>query len=124
MIIGIGTDLVQIGRIENSLARTGDRLARRILTPTEFDEFNCRQNQANFLAKRFAAKEAFSKALKTGIGPISWQDMQVSNTPAGAPELELSGGVLTIMRALGGREVLLSLSDEREYALAFVMITG
>lgn len=124
MIIGIGTDLVQIGRIKNSLARTGDRLARRILTPTEFDEFNCRQNQANFLAKRFAAKEALSKALKTGIGPISWQDMQVSNTPAGAPELELSGSVLTIMRALGGREVLLSLSDERDYALAFVMITG
>ena len=124
MIIGIGTDLVQIERIKNALARTGERLARRILTPAEFNEFNCRQSQASFLAKRFAAKEALSKALKTGIGLISWQDIHVSNTPVGAPELELSGNALKIMRDMGGREVLLSLSDERDYALAFVTITG
>jgi holo-[acyl-carrier protein] synthase len=124
VIIGIGTDLVQIERIKNSLERNGDRLARRVLTAAEFDEFSCRHSQGNFLAKRFAAKEALSKALKTGIGPISWKDIQVSNSSVGAPELELSGNALKIMRDLGGREVLLSLSDERDYALAFVTITS
>ena len=124
MIIGIGTDLVQIGRIRDSLDRTGERLAKRILTPLEFVEFSDRQNQANFLAKRFAAKEALSKALKTGIGPISWQDIRVSHSDMGAPELELSGHAHTIMSELGGREALLSLSDERDYALAFVIISG
>ena len=124
MIVGIGTDLVQIGRIKGVLIRSGDRLARRILTPLEFAVFSCHHHQESFLAKRFAAKEALSKALKTGIGPISWQDIQVSNSSSGAPELELSGAAQDILFDLGGREVLLSLSDERDYALAFVVISG
>ncbi len=124
MIIGIGTDLVQIERIQNSIDRTGDRLARRVLTPVELDQFSERHHRANFLAKRFAAKEALSKALKTGIGPISWQDIQVSNSSTGSPELELSGNAQTIMQSLGGRNIQLSLSDERDYALAFVVISG
>ncbi len=124
MIIGIGTDLVQIGRIGRVLERTGERFARRILTQAEFNEFSRHKNQVSFLAKRFAAKEALGKALKTGIGPISWQDIRVSNTPAGEPELELSGNGLKVMNDLGGREAMLSLSDERDYALAFVIIAG
>ena len=124
MIVGIGTDLVQIGRIKGVLNRSGDRLARRILTPLEFAVFSCHHHQESFLAKRFAAKEALSKALKTGIGPISWQDIHVSNSSTGAPELDLSGAAREILLDRGGRDILLSLSDERDYALAFVVISG
>ena len=124
MIVGIGTDLVQIERIKGVLNRSGDRLARRILTPLEFAAFSGHHHQESFLAKRFAAKEALSKALKTGIGPISWQDIHVSNSSTGAPELEVSGAAHDILLARGGREILLSLSDERDYALAFVVISG
>ena len=125
MIIGIGTDLVKIERIKRVLGRRGDKFARRILTAPEYAVFaNHDRHQAGFLAKRFAAKEALSKALKTGIGQISWQDIEVKNSPAGAPTLDLSGRAREILLEQGGRGVHLSLSDEGDYALAFVVVSG
>lgn len=124
MIIGVGTDLVEIARIKRSLERNGDRLARRILTPVELEHYLGHAQKANFLAKRFAAKEAASKALQTGIGRISWQDIHISNTAAGAPQFEFSGNACQRMSTLGAREAFLSLSDERNYALAFVVVSA
>lgn len=123
MIVGIGTDLIQIGRIRGVLQRQGERFARRILTSQEFLVFSGHHAPAAFLAKRFAAKEALSKALQTGIGRISWQDVQVTNSPTGAPGIELLGKAQALLAAQGGHNILLSLSDERDYALAFVVIS-
>ena len=89
-IAGIGTDIVELSRIEQALAR-GDRLARRILTPAELERFAAHTQPARYLAKRFAAKEAAVKALGTGIGVgISWQHIRVDNHPGGAPFLVFS----------------------------------
>lgn len=123
MIIGIGTDLVEIARIKSALQRHGDRLARRILTPGELERYFEHGKKAHYLAARFAAKEAASKALQSGIGVISWQDISVSNTSAGAPRLQLSGNARDLMLGLGARQTFLSLSDERNYALAFVVLS-
>ena len=122
MIIGIGTDIVNINRIAESLERTGERLARRILTDAEFTIFQEKQNSAAFLAKRFAAKEAAVKALGTGIGRVSWQDLNVSNDDHGAPLLAASGNAAEIMLERGATQLHLSLSDEEDVALAFVIL--
>lgn len=124
MIVGVGTDLVEVARIKLSLECNGDRLAQRILTPQELGHFLDHGQKAHFLAKRFAAKEASSKALQTGIGRISWQDINVSSTKTGAPRLEFSGKARERLFALGAREAYLSLSDERHYALAFVVLSA
>mgnify|MGYP003668928632 CR=1 FL=1 len=123
MIVGIGTDLIQIERIRGVLQRQGERFARRILKPREYQIFTSRYDQVAFLAKRFAAKEALSKALQTGIGRISWQDVEITNCPAGAPAIQVFGKAQDLLVAQGGRNILLSLSDERDYALAFVVIS-
>ena len=122
MIIGIGTDIVNINRIAESLERTGERLARRILTDAEFTIFQEKHNSAAFLAKRFAAKEAAVKALGTGIGRVSWQDLHVSNNDQGAPLLTASGNAAEIMLERGATHLHLSLSDEEDVALAFVIL--
>jgi len=126
MIVGIGSDLVHISRIEAVLERQGEAFAKRILCPEEFNTF-CQKNkpeqQAAFLAKRFAAKEALSKALKTGIGKVSWQHILVTNSPSGAPEITLSDQALTVFKALGAASIHLSLSDEQDLALAFVVLS-
>lgn len=75
MILGIGTDLAVIERVAKAISRHGERFARRILTDAELERYRDHPQQAAYLAKRFAAKEATAKALGTGIGPISWQDM-------------------------------------------------
>lgn len=124
MILGIGADLVEITRIESSLRRNGDRLAKRILTPEELQRYFKHVKKAHYLATRFAAKEAASKALQTGIGVISWQDINVSNTDSGAPRLEFSGKARDLMMDLGARQSFLSLSDERNHALAFVVLSA
>ncbi len=122
MIIGIGTDLVLVSRIEEVLARQGERFARRILTPDELERYRAHGQPARYLAKRFAAKEAILKALGTGLaGGMSWQDMQIDNDALGAPGVVLSGAALARLQERGGGRMLLSLSDEREQALAFVV---
>lgn len=124
MILGIGTDIIKLDRIKDVLSRQGDRFAQRILTPQELESFHAHYNQVAFLGKRFAAKEAVSKALKTGIGAISWQDIGIYNSTTGAPGVELYGRAHNVIIEQGGQHISLSLSDERDYALAFVVISS
>lgn len=92
MILGVGTDLANIDRIAATLARFGDRFRNRVFTPTEQRKAERRKDVAGTYAKRWAAKEACSKALGTGLRMgISWKDMAVSNLPTGQPVMELSG---------------------------------
>ena len=124
MTIAIGTDIVEIQRIASALERQGDKFMQRILTESEIVEYQARGNSVAFLAKRFAAKEAIAKALGTGIGRgISFQQMVVSNNAEGAPQVELQDSAAERLKQLGGTHVLLSLSDEKNTALAYVAIT-
>ncbi len=122
-MIGIGTDIVEISRIEQVLARHGERFINRVLVPAEREQCAEAPNATRFLAKRFAAKEAISKALGTGIGvSLSWQDLIVERSPSGAPSVALSERGAELLASRGGREILLSLSDERAYAVAFAVV--
>jgi len=124
MTIAIGTDIVEIKRIADALERQGDKFVQRILTESEIAEYRGRGNSVDFLAKRFAAKEAIAKALGTGIGRgISFQHMVISNNAEGTPLVELQENAAERLKQLGGNKVLLSLSDEKNYALAYVAIT-
>lgn len=123
MIIGIGTDIVQVQRIQSVYIKLGEKFAQRILSATEFQLFKQKDQSIPFLAKRFAAKEATSKALGTGIGLISWHDIEVSNNNAGAPILTLTGKAKDRLSALGGTSAIISLSDEKDYAVAFVVVS-
>ena len=123
MIIAIGTDIVDIQRIADSIERQGDKFVQRILTQSEISEYQARGHSVSFLAKRFAAKEAIAKALGTGIGRgISFQHMIISNNAEGAPQVELQDNAAERLNQLDGTNVLLSLSDEKNYAIAFVAI--
>jgi holo-[acyl-carrier protein] synthase len=132
MIIGIGSDLCDIRRIEKSLERFGDRFRDRIFTPIEQAKAEGRvgkghSGSAGTYAKRFAAKEACSKALGTGMSMgTGWKDMGVVNRRSGAPTLELSGKAAERLRALtpeGYEPVIhLTMTDEYPYAQAFVII--
>jgi holo-[acyl-carrier protein] synthase len=123
MIYGVGTDVVEIGRIEKALARFGERFARRILCEPELRRFKSHRLPAAYLAKRFAAKEAFTKALGTGIcAPANWHGVWVRNLPSGKPVLEFSED---LARLLEQRKILqshLSLTDERGVAMATVIL--
>jgi holo-[acyl-carrier protein] synthase len=123
MIYGVGTDVVEIGRIEKALGRFGERFARRILCPPELQRFAKHRLKANYLAKRFAAKEAFSKALGTGIhAPANWHGVWVVNLPSGKPVLEFSDPLAQLLRQRGIQQSHLSLSDERGVAFATVIL--
>jgi holo-[acyl-carrier protein] synthase len=123
VIYGVGTDVVEIARIENALARFGERFARRILSESEFDRFKNHGLPAAYLAKRFAAKEAFAKALGTGIhAPANWHGVWVKNLPSGQPVLQFSRELEALLRK---RRILyshVSLSDERGVAFATVIL--
>lgn len=119
MILGIGTDLVDIRRVEKLLINQGEQFKKRVFTEYEQEQGG---DNAAFYAKRFAAKEACAKALRTGFGNgFSMHDIGVENDEYGAPYLVLSNGALEKMNALRGAAHL-SLSDEPPYALAFVVI--
>ena len=122
MIVGIGTDILQIDRMSAALKRT-PRLPERILTPEELEKFRAHRQPEIFLAKRFAAKEAAVKALGIGIGRgISWQQLRVSNDEAGAPTLHYSGEFAEQCKLKGVVGAHLSLSDEQHYAVATVIL--
>lgn len=122
MIVGIGSDIVQIDRIEAALARH-QRFAERILTPIEIAIFEKEAKPAAYLAKRFAAKEAIAKALGCGIGKnMSWQEVETRRGAQGKPEVEFSGAALERLTSLGGKTCHLSMSDEISVALAFAVI--
>lgn len=125
MIVGIGTDLVEIPRIEQALARHGERFARKILVPHELERFSAHRKPAAYLAKRFAAKEAFSKAMGTGIRfPVNWQNVSVANLPSGKPCLRFSVALADLLATRRICEVHVSLTDERAVAAAFVILEG
>jgi holo-[acyl-carrier protein] synthase len=125
VIVGIGTDLVEIVRVERALERHGDRFARKILVESEYVRFAAHRKPAAYLAKRFAAKEAFSKAMGTGIrAPVNWQNLGVVNHSSGRPYFELSEALAELVRRRGIRSVHVSLTDERGMAAAFVVLEG
>lgn len=122
-MIGLGTDILRVARVEAVLQRQGERFMRRILAPSEQVEFHASKQAARLLAKRFCAKEAVAKALGTGIGRgVSWQDICIEHDDFGAPLVRLSGGAADVALTRGGSEVRLSLADELEYVVAFAIL--
>lgn len=126
MIVGIGTDLVEIERIEAALARFGDRFAQRILGPAEWQRYEHRRARSArrglaFLATRFAAKEAISKALGLGMRmPMTWRAVEIVNAPSGAPVARANGGLAEHI----ARERLrlhVSVTDEHSMAMAYAI---
>ena len=123
MIYGVGTDVVEIARIEQALGRFGERFARRILCEPELARFRRHRLPAAYLAKRFAAKEAFTKALGTGIhAPANWHGVWVRNLASGKPVLEFSEALTQLMAQRGVAASHLSLTDERGVAMATVIL--
>ncbi len=127
MIYGIGTDIIQIARLEAALARSGERFAAKILGPDELEIFRTRRAAVEvrglrYLATRFAAKEAFSKAIGLGLRmPMTWRSAQVMNAPSGQPAIVASGALYEFMQQ-NGLSARVSISDEAEYAVAFVIV--
>lgn len=122
MIFGVGTDLVSVERIEKSLNRHGERFARRILDDAEFEEFSAHAFQAAFLAKRFAAKEAMSKALGTGLmRELGFSDLAVGHDERGKPIARLSEKARDLLRDLGVAKMHISISDDQGLAMAFAV---
>lgn len=111
----LGVDIVQVGRIRETLARFGSRFARRVLTP---DEARYVGDRAERLAGRWAAKEAVSKVLGLGVRGIGWREIEVVRLPTGQPSVRLSGRARARAEQLGMGRIALSISHEREYAIA------
>jgi len=127
MILGLGSDLSDIRRIEASLARFGDRFTNRVFTDIERTRSERKHDRAASYAKRFAAKEACAKALGTGMRRgVFWRDMGVVNMRSGQPTMALTGGALARLHEMtpaGHTAVIhLSLTDDHPYAQAFVII--
>jgi holo-[acyl-carrier protein] synthase len=127
MIFGVGTDICDIRRIEATLARRGDRFAERVLGNNELQVFHARRARTpargvRYLATRFSAKEAFSKAIGMGMQwPMTWRSCEILNEPSGKPVLRLSGELAAWFdeRGLTGH---VTVSDESEYATSFVVV--
>ncbi|HEX7075048.1 MAG TPA: holo-ACP synthase [Hyphomicrobiaceae bacterium] len=129
MILGLGNDIVDIERIERTIARFGDRFLERIFTQTERRKSDRRKERAASYAKRFAAKEACSKALGTGFRQgVFWRDMGVINLPSGRPTLMLTGGAAEQLKRITPpgytARIDLSLTDDYPLAQAIVIISG
>ena len=123
MIYGIGTDIVEVARIELSITQFGDDFAKRILAKSEFATYEKSSIKPRFLAKRFAAKEAFSKALGTGLrAPATFQNIAVSHDDLGKPILILADELQAFLTAKNISKTHISLSDERNLAAAFVVL--
>ncbi len=123
MIYGVGSDLIEIARVQRALARFGERFAQRILCEPELRRFRAHAKPAAYLAKRFAAKEAFSKALGTGIhAPANWHGVWVVNLKSGKPQLEFSAALARLLKDRGIQRSHLTLTDERDMASATVIL--
>jgi holo-[acyl-carrier protein] synthase len=127
MIIGLGSDLIDIRRVEKSLERFGERFTTRCFTEIERAKSDRRANRAASYAKRFAAKEACSKALGTGIAQgVFWKDMGVVNLPSGKPTMKLTGGAADVLNSMlpeGHRAAIhLTITDDYPLAQAFLII--
>ena len=129
MILGIGSDLVDVRRIERVIVRHGDRFISRIFTETERAKAESRVTRIATYAKRFAAKEACAKALGTGFrAGVFWRDLGVINLPSGRPTMQLTGGALERLRAITPPDhearIDLTITDEGPMALALVIISA
>ncbi|MGU3574804.1 holo-ACP synthase [Brucellaceae bacterium C25G] len=127
MIIGIGSDLIDIRRIEKTLEKHGDRFKNRVFTDLEQRKSEGRKEKAASYAKRFAAKEACSKALGTGLAQgVFWRDMGVANLPSGKPTMKLTGGALEALHKILPADcdfaIHLTITDDFPLAQAFVII--
>jgi holo-[acyl-carrier protein] synthase len=123
MIYGVGTDLIEIPRVARVLERFGERFARRILCEPELRRFRAHKQPVAYLAKRFAAKEAFTKALGTGIhAPANWHGVWVTNMKSGKPELNFSDPLKVLLAKRRVSRSHLSLTDERGMASATVIL--
>ena len=127
MIVGIGTDICDIRRISSTLDRRGDRFAQRVLGTAELRIFQARRARTpargvRFLATRFSAKEAFSKAIGLGIrSPMTWRSCEILNEPSGKPFVQLSGALAEWFDARGW-VAHVTVSDETDYAASFVVV--
>lgn len=127
MIYGIGTDICDVTRVAAALERRGERFARRVLGPHEIEVFLARRAKVDargvaYLATRFSAKEAFSKAIGLGMRlPMTWRDCEVVKAPSGKPQIRLHGALLAWFEARG-LTAHVSVSDESSYACAFVVV--
>jgi holo-[acyl-carrier protein] synthase len=123
MIFGIGTDIVEVTRIEASIQQFGDEFARRILADSEFLSYQASHIKPRFLAKRFAAKEAFAKALGTGLRvPATFQNIAISHDELGKPILILATELQVFLQAKNITQTHISISDEKNLAAAFVVL--
>jgi len=123
VIFGVGTDVVEIERIEKALERFGERFAQRVLCPPELARFRSHKQPASYLAKRFAAKEAFAKAFGTGIkAPANWHGVWVVNHASGKPDLRFSEALAKALSSRGISRTHVSLTDERGVAMATVIL--
>jgi holo-[acyl-carrier protein] synthase len=127
LIYGIGTDICDVTRVAAALERRGERFARRVLGPHEIEVFLARRAKVQargiaYLATRFSAKEAFSKAIGLGMRlPMTWRDCEVVKAPSGKPQIRLHGALLAWFEA-HGLTAHVSVSDESGYACAFVVV--
>lgn len=123
MILGVGTDLAEVDRIRNSVARFGERFLDRVYTSRERDYSLSKANSSERLAARFAAKEAGMKAIGTGWRHgVTWRDFEIINEPSGRPTLQLSGVALQIASNLGAARISLSLTHTATLAFAIVLL--
>jgi holo-[acyl-carrier protein] synthase len=127
MVFGIGTDICDIRRLRATLARRGDRFAEKVLGPAELQVFHARRSRAElrgtaYLATRFSAKEAFSKAIGMGMRmPMTWRACEILNHPSGQPYIRLHGG-LADWFAQRGLRAHVTVTDETDYAASFVVV--
>ena len=123
MIYGIGVDIIQIERFEQALARWGDRLRERVFTSQELSICQKKARSGKHLALRFAAKEAFLKALGIGMFQgIAWQEIEITNDPLGRPRIGVRGEAEKICQEKGIKEIFVSISHEAKYGVAHVLL--
>lgn len=124
-VLGLGTDIVEIVRIEAVVERSGDRLARRVLHQAEWELYQQHQQPVRFLAKRFAVKEAAAKAFGTGIrNGLAFNQFEVFNDELGKPNIRVHGRAAKLAQEIGVTSIHVSVADERRYACATVIIEG
>lgn len=122
-IHGIGTDIVSVKRIANLISKYPDRFLGRILSPAEIINYGNSATPTHYVSKRFAAKEAIAKAIGTGIGKsMAFNEISILNYESGKPFVSFSGQAKATVEALGLQDVMISLSDENEYSLAFAVV--
>ena len=125
MILGIGTDIIEVRRIAASFEKFGERFVNRILLPDEIAYCMAHKNPAPFIAVRFAAKEAISKAFGTGIGAqLGWQDIEIRRKESGEPFVVLHGKGKKLFAARGARQLHISLTHTENYAAATAILEG